>query len=150
MNLLVPAGGRLFKFQVAKDSSERWKRKTTAALTSWPTGGKIKHDQAKVFFENDGRERRPDGTGDFGFLSQLPSVSAAEAKLEPRMVKLHPEIEPLVRLLEDTPRERVPRKSARASGTARRIARSWRRCCSPACATFSRVRWDSSSMRCWR
>ena len=45
--------------------------------------------------------------GDLGFLAQLPSVSAAEAKLEPRMVRLHPEIEPLVRLLENTPRERV-------------------------------------------
>jgi len=59
------------------------------------------------------------------------------------MVKLHPEIEPLVRLLEDTRASGCSRKSARASGTARRIARSWRRCCSPACATFSRVRWDS-------
>ena len=45
--------------------------------------------------------------GDLGFLSQLPPVSAAEAKLEPRMVRLHSEIEPLVRLLENTPRERV-------------------------------------------
>ena len=45
--------------------------------------------------------------GDLGFLAQLPSVSAAEAKLEPRAVKFHPDTEPLVRLLEDTPRERV-------------------------------------------
>jgi hypothetical protein len=45
--------------------------------------------------------------GDLGFLSQLQPVSAAEAKLQPGMVRLHPEIEPLVRLLEDTPRERV-------------------------------------------
>src|SRR6185295_17254136 len=47
------------------------------------------------------------GLGDLGFLSQLQPVSAAEAKLKPDMVRLHPEIEPLVRLLEDTPRERV-------------------------------------------
>jgi hypothetical protein len=47
------------------------------------------------------------GLGDLGYLAQLPSVSAAEAKIEPRLVKLHPEIEPLVRLLEKTPRERV-------------------------------------------
>jgi len=47
------------------------------------------------------------GLGDLGFLSQLQPVSAAEAKLKPEMVRLHPEIEPLVRLLEDTPRERV-------------------------------------------
>jgi hypothetical protein len=45
--------------------------------------------------------------GDLGFLSQLQPVSAAEANLKPDMVRLHPEIEPLVRLLENTPRERV-------------------------------------------
>ena len=45
--------------------------------------------------------------GDFGFLSRLPLVSAAEAVVEPKMVRFHPDIEPLVRLLEETPRERV-------------------------------------------
>lgn len=45
--------------------------------------------------------------GDLAFLSKLPSVSAAEAKLPAKMVQLHPDIEPLVRLLENTPRERV-------------------------------------------
>src|SRR5262245_11821630 len=45
--------------------------------------------------------------GDLGFLTQLPPVSATETKLEPRMVRLHPEIEPLVGVLEDTSRERV-------------------------------------------
>jgi hypothetical protein len=43
----------------------------------------------------------------FGFLSGLPSVTAAEAAIDPRMVRFHPEIEALVRLLEDTSRERV-------------------------------------------
>src|SRR5215470_14832310 len=47
------------------------------------------------------------GLGDLGFLAQLQPVSAAEAKLEPTGVRLDPEIEPLVRLLENTPRERV-------------------------------------------
>src|SRR5262245_48248037 len=47
------------------------------------------------------------GLGDLGFLSQLAPVSAAEAKLDPKMVQFHPEIEPLVRLLEDTSRDRV-------------------------------------------
>jgi hypothetical protein len=47
------------------------------------------------------------GLGDLGFLSQLQPVSAAEARLKPELVRLHPEIEPLVRLLENTPRERV-------------------------------------------
>ncbi len=45
--------------------------------------------------------------GDLGFLAQLPRVSAAEAALPPRMVQLHPEIAPIVRLLEETPRPRV-------------------------------------------
>lgn len=47
------------------------------------------------------------GLGDLGFLPRLQPVSAAEAKLDPKMVRLHPEIEALTRLLEDTPRERV-------------------------------------------
>lgn len=47
------------------------------------------------------------GLGDFEFLSRLPAVSAAEAAGNGRGVPLRPEIEPLVRLLEDTPRERL-------------------------------------------
>jgi hypothetical protein len=45
--------------------------------------------------------------GDLGFLSCLPSVSAAEARPDPKLVRFHAEIEPFVRLLEETPRERV-------------------------------------------
>jgi hypothetical protein len=45
--------------------------------------------------------------GQFGFLARLPAVSAEEAALDPKAVRFHPDIEPLVRLLEDTPRERV-------------------------------------------
>src|SRR5262245_28536997 len=47
------------------------------------------------------------GLGEFGFLSQLPRVTAAEAKLETKFVRFRPEIEPLVRLLEDTPRDKL-------------------------------------------
>src|SRR5256885_3922554 len=47
------------------------------------------------------------GLADFGFLSKLGSVSAAETTLKPGMVQLHREIEPLVRLLETTPRDKV-------------------------------------------
>jgi hypothetical protein len=47
------------------------------------------------------------GLGDLGFLSRLPRVSAAEAAMPPQVVRFSPEIEPLVRLLEDTPRERL-------------------------------------------
>jgi len=45
--------------------------------------------------------------GDLTFLSKLRPVSAAEAKLPSKLVQLHPEIEPLVKLLEDSPRDRV-------------------------------------------
>src|SRR5215208_7902627 len=45
--------------------------------------------------------------GDLAFLSQLPRVSAAEAKMPAKLVQFHPDIEPLVRLLENTSRERV-------------------------------------------
>src|ERR1041384_5088887 len=47
------------------------------------------------------------GLGDLGFLSRLPLVSAAETRLDPHIVRFSPEIEPLVRLLEDTPRENL-------------------------------------------
>jgi hypothetical protein len=47
------------------------------------------------------------GLGDLDFISLLPRVSAAETKLDPKFVRFTPEIEPLVRLLEDTPRERL-------------------------------------------
>jgi len=47
------------------------------------------------------------GLGDLSFLSQLPRVSAAETRPASGVVQLRPEIEPLVKLLEETPRERV-------------------------------------------
>ena len=47
------------------------------------------------------------GLGDLSFLSRLPRVSAEEARLDPKVVQLRLEIEPLVRLLEETPRERL-------------------------------------------
>jgi hypothetical protein len=45
--------------------------------------------------------------GDLTFLSKLRPVSAVEAKLPSKLVALHPEIEPLVKLLEDSPRDKV-------------------------------------------
>src|SRR6266699_4990696 len=47
------------------------------------------------------------GLGEIGFLSQLRPVSAGEANLNPDVVRFNPEIEPLVRFLEDTPRDRL-------------------------------------------
>jgi len=47
------------------------------------------------------------GLGDVSFLSRLRPVSVAEAAPQPDTVRFSPEIEPLVRFLEDTPRERL-------------------------------------------
>ncbi len=45
--------------------------------------------------------------GDLGFLAGLPAVSAAEARPGADMVRFRPEVEPTVRLLEETPRGRL-------------------------------------------
>jgi len=47
------------------------------------------------------------GAGHWGLCGGLPPVSAAETELNPRLVQFNPNIEPLVRLLEDTSRESV-------------------------------------------
>lgn len=46
------------------------------------------------------------GLGDFAFLQNLPAVSADDVQAR-NSVRLHGDIEPLVRLIEDTPRERL-------------------------------------------
>jgi hypothetical protein len=45
--------------------------------------------------------------GDLAFLSRLQPVSADETKLDPNLVRVSNEMEPLVRLLEETPREKL-------------------------------------------
>jgi hypothetical protein len=52
------------------------------------------------------------GVGDLGFLSRLRPVSAAEASLDTKLVRLDQGIEPTVRLLEDTPRNRLVEEAA--------------------------------------
>src|SRR5439155_22816006 len=52
------------------------------------------------------------GIGDLSFLSRLPRVSAQEAALNPKIVQFHPDIELLVRFLEDTPRDRLLEEAA--------------------------------------
>lgn len=47
------------------------------------------------------------GLGDLAFLSKLRPVTADEAKLDPKLVRLQSEIEPLVQLLEETPRQKL-------------------------------------------
>src|SRR5690349_13669002 len=50
------------------------------------------------------------GAGNLGFLAQVPRVGAEESELDPKVVRLDPEIEPVVRLLEETPREQLLEK----------------------------------------
>jgi hypothetical protein len=47
------------------------------------------------------------GMAQLDFIAKLPVVSAAEAKPDPKVVKLSDDIEPLVRVIEDTPREKL-------------------------------------------
>lgn len=47
------------------------------------------------------------GLSDLGALGKLRPVSAEESRLDPKVVRLSPEIEPLVRLLEETPRDHL-------------------------------------------
>jgi hypothetical protein len=47
------------------------------------------------------------GTGGLAFLGELPAVAAEDAKPDPNLVRLDSGIEPLVRLVEDTPREKL-------------------------------------------
>ena len=79
--------------------------------------------------------------GDLGFLGHLPPVARAEARVDPARVGLHPEIEPLVRLLEETPRERAARGGGGpGSAAGSPTATCSPRCCWPACGTSSRGR----------
>ena len=47
------------------------------------------------------------GLGELSFLGKLAPVSAAETELDPNVVRLDPSIEPVVRLIEQTPRDRL-------------------------------------------
>ncbi|MGE3310527.1 MAG: hypothetical protein AB7O66_11195 [Limisphaerales bacterium] len=58
----------------------------------------------RTFFEQSARIGALAALGDVGFLGRLPQVTAAEATLAPSAVQLHAAIEPLVRLIEKTPR----------------------------------------------
>jgi hypothetical protein len=79
------------------------------STTSFSGGGAIMRaiTSRRGFLRNTAIGGAAIGLGDLGFLSQLPRVSAEEARPDARIVRLHPEIEPTVRLLEETSRDRV-------------------------------------------
>ena len=65
--------------------------------------------------------------GDLGFLRKLARGLRRGGGLEPDRVRFHPDIEPLVRLLEDTPRERVLEEVGRADQARTELSRGARR-----------------------
>jgi len=66
----------------------------------------------RQFLQNAGGAGALLGLSSVGFLAELGPVSAEDAKLDPRKVRFGDDIEPLVGLLEDTPREQVLEKVA--------------------------------------
>src|SRR5205814_5328417 len=105
----------------APKPAAKWASSNFRIFTTWKAAskrGKKQANQWKNDYERKGMKRRSflkiagsagamAGLGDLGFLSQLRPVTAAEARLDAKMVQLHPEIEPVVRLIENTPRERL-------------------------------------------
>ena len=88
------------------------------------------------------------GVGSLAFLKGLPPVSAQDARVSPPLVTLDAGIEPLVRLIEETPQSDLWNRWHNAFAGARAISRSWQPCFLLPSATCSRVpAWDSSSMR---
>jgi len=61
----------------------------------------------RQFLRNTGLSGAAISLGNLGILGSLPSVSAAEAAAKPDIVRLRPEIEPIVRLIEETSRDRL-------------------------------------------
>ncbi len=61
----------------------------------------------REFLSNAARVGVLAGLGDFAFLRGLPPLSAAQVQVPRNMVRFSPDIEPLVRLLEETPRDRL-------------------------------------------
>ncbi|WP_417747207.1 hypothetical protein [Rosistilla oblonga] len=63
--------------------------------------------QRRQFFKTVGATGAVLALHELDFLGRLPVVSAAESQLPSTAVQFSPDIEPLVRLLEETPREKV-------------------------------------------
>ena len=74
------------------------------------------------------------GAGDFGFLSRLRPVSAAE-RVHTNLVRLDPGIEPTVRPVEDTPRERLLEEVAVKVKKGFELSRAARRPAAGGCGT---------------
>jgi hypothetical protein len=67
----------------------------------------FQHATRRRFLQHSAAIGAAAGFGDLAFLGRLKPVSAAEAAPDPNIVRLHPDIEPVVRLLEETPRDKL-------------------------------------------
>ena len=65
------------------------------------------HSSRRRFLQSAAAMGAASGLGDLSFLSRLAPVSAAEASPSNNIVQLHPDIEPIVKLLQETPREKL-------------------------------------------
>jgi hypothetical protein len=70
-------------------------------------GAMFARTSRRHFLQNAAAVGTAAGLGDLTFLTRLAPVSAAEAQPDPNMVRLNPDIEPIVRLLEETPRDKL-------------------------------------------
>src|SRR5262245_26476519 len=61
----------------------------------------------REFLANAARVGALAGLGDFAFLRTLPSLSAADVQVPRNIVRFGPDIEPLVRMIEETDRDRL-------------------------------------------
>ncbi|HEX3727441.1 MAG TPA: hypothetical protein VHV08_14405, partial [Pirellulales bacterium] len=67
----------------------------------------FQNSSRRRFLRNSAAVAATAAVGDLAFLSRLKPVSAAEAQTDPNIVRLNADIEPVVRLLEETPREKL-------------------------------------------
>lgn len=72
----------------------------------------VQHSTRRSFLQNAALGGALAGLGDLSFLSRLQPVAAAESELDPSIVRFDPGIEPVVRLLEETPRDQLLEKVA--------------------------------------
>src|SRR5437667_11995423 len=80
------------------------------SLVTWSWDGRLHMFSAltrRDFVANTVKVGALAGLGDFAFLRNLSPVSAADAKVLPAKAQVSPDIEPLVRLIEDTDREEL-------------------------------------------
>ena len=102
------------------------------------------------------------GLGNFAFLRRLPPVSAQEARVTPALVKLDAGIEPLVRLIEETPQadllEQVAQRIHQGTTYQQVVAalflagvrKPWRNLKSPAFLAVQEGGEDSGRVKVWK